>query len=185
MKTERQEEGLVMGFGEFRNSVVSDLSIRDGTVIAMDDAKCDSSDAAIFNSGTTSSLLFFTFGRSPLLRESKPTVPQLSHPQRGVAMVFELGDQRLLNVDSLAVGIVIVVNTGRSRSHSGQQRCSRWITHRGCAMGVAEGHSHFGEPVKIRSFRLPIPPEMSHPVVQVVHGNKQDVGPSFLIALNL
>jgi hypothetical protein len=51
-------------------------------------------------------------------------------------------------------------------------------------MCVAESHSHFGEPVEIGSFGLAIPPEMPHPMVQVVDSDKQDVGPSFLVSVN-
>ena len=158
MKTERQEEWLVMGFGELRNSIICNLSIRDGTVIAVDDTECDTSDAAIFNSGTTGALWFFVPGLRPLLLKSEPAVPQLSHPQRCVSVLFKLSNQRLLNGDGTAIRIVVVVNASRSRSHSGQQRCSRRITDWCCTMCVAESHSHFGEPVEIGSFGLAIPP---------------------------
>ena len=51
-------------------------------------------------------------------------------------------------------------------------------------MSVGKGHSHFGESVEIGSFRLAISPEMSHPVVQVVNSDKQDVRPSFLVSVH-
>ena len=99
-------------------------------------------------------------------------------------MVFELRNQRLLDVDSLNIRIAIVVNTGRAGPHSGKQCGSRWITH-GCrAVGVRKGHTHFCESVEIGSFGLAISAKMSHPVVQVVDGDKQDVGPGFLVRMN-
>jgi hypothetical protein len=51
-------------------------------------------------------------------------------------------------------------------------------------VSIRKGHAHFGESVEIGSFCLPISPKMSHPVVQVIDGDKQDVGPSFLVGIN-
>jgi hypothetical protein len=43
-------------------------------------------------------------------------------------------------------------------------------------MGIREGHAHPREAIDIRRFRLRIPSEMSHPMIQIVHGDKQHIG---------
>ena len=43
-------------------------------------------------------------------------------------------------------------------------------------MGVGESHAHFGEAVNVRGLRLGIAAQMTYPMIQIIHGDEEDVG---------
>ena len=65
-----------------------------------------------------------------------------------------------------------------SGHHAGTGR----ITDRRLAMTILEKGSHFGQPVNIRCLRLRVPAQAAYPIIQIINGNKEDIG--FLFGTN-
>ena len=63
--------------------------------------------------------------------------------------------------------------TGCRRVETQHNSRARWITQHGWAVRVGEGHPAFRKPVHVRCFGLDVAAQDTHPVVQIVDGNKK------------
>ncbi len=183
MKTNGQEERLLMRLLKLFDAIVGNGRIRNTLIVTFHDSKGDATDAANIHLRLLAS--FLAAGSRPLIWKPEPSVPQLAHAQSLIARLSELSHQRLLSRDRSFVRMRVVINARRRRPKTGQQRRSRRIADRRRAVSVGKRHAHFSESIQIRSLRLRIPPQMPDPVIQIVDRNKQHIRPLLIIRAKL
>ncbi len=172
VKPEREEEGPVVRLAELGDAKIRDGGVRNRFVAALDGAEGDAADAAVIDLAL--GFLFFSHGR-PLLRPAQSAMPQLADANRVVTRVLELHDQRLRRLEDIDEGLVVVVDSSHAGAPAAQQRGARRIAYRRRAVRVGEGDAHPGQPVQVRRPGLLVAPEMTHPMIQIIHGQKEHV----------
>ena len=148
--------------------------VRNGFVAAFQNAEPDAADAAVVDFGTFRP--FFS-SAGPLGLPAEAAMPEFPLAEGFVAGILELGDERLLRFDGFFVGLAVVIDSGGARTLAAEKGGPGGIADRGGAMGVGEGDAHFGKTVDVGSLGLGVAAEVANPVVEVIDGDEEDVGP--------
>ncbi len=175
VKTEREEERLVVFLAQLSDAEVGNARVGHRFVAALEDAELDAANAAILLQLAACAARAAT-ARCPLFGKTKAAVPELAHAERVVARALELHDQRLVCFHALPVRLRVVVNTCDVRPLAREQRRAGRIANGRRAIRSRERDAHFREPVDVRRLRLWIPPEMADPMIEIVHGDEENIG---------
>ena len=86
-----------------------------------------------------------------------------------------LGQQLGLG-QNFAHALVVGVQTGAVRGTAGENGRARGVAGGGRAMGVGEEYARGGQPIEVGRASLRMAAEATDPVVQIINGDKEDVG---------
>jgi len=75
VESQRQKEGVIVLFLQFRDTVIGDGCVRYQFIATIQNSKCDSADAAIVQQATGSVSSFFASCGCPLVFESQSAMP--------------------------------------------------------------------------------------------------------------
>ena len=104
-------------------------------------------------------------------------VQQFSLAAGVVSVIAKMLRQEFCIRQNFAHLLAVFVQAGTVRRTACHNGCARRITGSTRAVSVCEQHAAGGQSIKVRCDGLSIPTETTNPVVKVVNGDKQDVGP--------
>ena len=177
VEAQHEEERLAVRAAQFGDAVVGDLRVGHGGVAALDDAEPDAADAAVDGPGrSVIASPFPPAGGGPLLGKAEAAVPQFPHAEGGISGLLELHHEGLIGGDGAGEGMAVVVDAGGRRPTAAQQGRAGRIAD-GCrAVRVGEADAHRRKAIQMRRLRLPVAAQMADPVIEIVHGDEEDIG---------
>ncbi len=100
----------------------------------------------------------------------------LSRPDGAIAVIAKVLRDDFGVGENFAHVLSIVVEAGGMRREAGHDGGAGGIASRAGAMGIGEKNTAFGEAVEVGRDALVISAHAADPVIQVIHGDEEDVG---------
>ena len=179
-ETDGEEERFPVRFSELLDAVAGDFEVRHVLVRVRERAELDAADAVVLRAGVkfktsaTAAVAGEVF--RPLAIAVVAGVINLPCAEDLVAGLEELRRERLLLRDGGLPILAVVVNARLAGAPTGHECGARGVAHGRGAIGAGEGDAQLREPVNVRRLGLRVAPEVADPVVEVVHGDEEDVG---------
>ena len=170
-----EKERFVMSFAQLFDAVIGDFPVVDVLVLAVDGGEFDAADAIALPWSRLGRTALVDHVIVPFAASRVGLVVNLAGTANVVASVAKGRGEHLFGRQHRAPVIVVLINAcGAGAQAAHQRRAGRIADGRG-AIAAGKPHTPRGQGIDIRSGRLGIASEVMHPVVEVVHGDKQHV----------
>ena len=176
MQADGKEERLIVLLAQLLDAVVGDLVVVDVLIFAVDGRELDTADTIALSWSGLGRTTFVWQVVIPFAAAGVGFVVNLAGTANVVAAIAEGGGEHLLGRQYGAPVVVVLVDAGGAGAQSAHEGGAGRIAD-GCgAVAAGEAHAACGQGVDVRGGRLGIAAKVVDPVVEVVHGNEEDIG---------